>query len=182
MKKSGRPDLNRGPPAPKAGALPTCATPRLLDMHFGPLHFVFSHGVPVGARSQSLARLTSRRIRARTKRPQLLWRAARKIALSELPGPDQHSRRTTRRVAPPIESEDRRRGRLEPRREPDRGHDARDIRRAASPSSRRATSPTGSRKDSRSRYSLTSATSAWRRATPSSRRERGSTMPSSILT
>src|SRR5580700_6524006 len=25
---SGRPDLNRGPPAPKAGALPGCATPR----------------------------------------------------------------------------------------------------------------------------------------------------------
>jgi hypothetical protein len=28
---SGRADLNRGPPAPKAGALPGCATPRLLD-------------------------------------------------------------------------------------------------------------------------------------------------------
>jgi len=28
--KSGRPDSNRGPPAPKAGALPSCATPRLL--------------------------------------------------------------------------------------------------------------------------------------------------------
>src|SRR5579862_9037091 len=27
-KWSGRPDLNRGPPAPKAGALPGCATPR----------------------------------------------------------------------------------------------------------------------------------------------------------
>jgi hypothetical protein len=27
---SGRPDLNRGPPAPKAGALPGCATPRQL--------------------------------------------------------------------------------------------------------------------------------------------------------
>src|SRR6266852_702394 len=27
---SGRPDLNRGPPAPKAGALPGCATPRHL--------------------------------------------------------------------------------------------------------------------------------------------------------
>ncbi len=26
--KSGRPDSNRGPPAPKAGALPSCATPR----------------------------------------------------------------------------------------------------------------------------------------------------------
>ena len=26
---SGRPDLNRRPPAPKAGALPGCATPRL---------------------------------------------------------------------------------------------------------------------------------------------------------
>ena len=25
----GAPDLNRGPPAPKAGALPGCATPRL---------------------------------------------------------------------------------------------------------------------------------------------------------
>jgi hypothetical protein len=25
---SGRPDSNRGPPAPKAGALPDCATPR----------------------------------------------------------------------------------------------------------------------------------------------------------
>jgi hypothetical protein len=25
---SGRPDSNRGPPAPKAGALPGCATPR----------------------------------------------------------------------------------------------------------------------------------------------------------
>jgi hypothetical protein len=25
---SGRPDLNWGPPAPKAGALPGCATPR----------------------------------------------------------------------------------------------------------------------------------------------------------
>jgi hypothetical protein len=25
---SGRADLNRGPPAPKAGALPGCATPR----------------------------------------------------------------------------------------------------------------------------------------------------------
>ena len=29
-KWSGRPDLNRGPPAPKAGALPGCATPRQL--------------------------------------------------------------------------------------------------------------------------------------------------------
>src|SRR6202000_1181101 len=28
LQKSGRPDLNRGPPAPKAGALPGCATPR----------------------------------------------------------------------------------------------------------------------------------------------------------
>ena len=28
---SGRPDLNRGPPAPKAGALPSCATPRCFD-------------------------------------------------------------------------------------------------------------------------------------------------------
>src|SRR5215469_18131518 len=28
---SGRPDLNRGPPAPKAGALPGCATPRHED-------------------------------------------------------------------------------------------------------------------------------------------------------
>ena len=28
---SGRADLNRGPPAPKAGALPGCATPRLLN-------------------------------------------------------------------------------------------------------------------------------------------------------
>src|SRR5471032_850041 len=28
LKWSGRPDLNRGPPAPKAGALPGCATPR----------------------------------------------------------------------------------------------------------------------------------------------------------
>lgn len=27
-RKSGRPDLNRRPPAPKAGALPDCATPR----------------------------------------------------------------------------------------------------------------------------------------------------------
>src|SRR5713101_2475982 len=27
---SGRPDSNRGPPAPKAGALPGCATPRQL--------------------------------------------------------------------------------------------------------------------------------------------------------
>ena len=26
--KSGRPDLNRGPPAPKAGAIPGYATPR----------------------------------------------------------------------------------------------------------------------------------------------------------
>ena len=26
--RSGRPDSNRGPPAPKAGALPGCATPR----------------------------------------------------------------------------------------------------------------------------------------------------------
>src|SRR5476649_1363876 len=29
FKISGRPDLNRGPPAPKAGALPSCATPRV---------------------------------------------------------------------------------------------------------------------------------------------------------
>src|ERR1700690_3461762 len=29
---SGRADLNRGPPAPKAGALPGCATPRLLSI------------------------------------------------------------------------------------------------------------------------------------------------------
>ncbi len=28
LMQSGRPDLNRGPPAPKAGALPGCATPR----------------------------------------------------------------------------------------------------------------------------------------------------------
>jgi hypothetical protein len=28
IRKSGRPDSNRGPPAPKAGALPACATPR----------------------------------------------------------------------------------------------------------------------------------------------------------
>ena len=28
---SGRPGSNRGPPAPKAGALPVCATPRLLS-------------------------------------------------------------------------------------------------------------------------------------------------------
>ena len=28
---SGRGDLNARPPAPKAGALPGCATPRLLD-------------------------------------------------------------------------------------------------------------------------------------------------------
>ena len=28
---SGRADLNRGPPAPKAGALPGCATPRPLN-------------------------------------------------------------------------------------------------------------------------------------------------------
>src|SRR5271154_3416083 len=28
MNWSGRPDSNRGPPAPKAGALPGCATPR----------------------------------------------------------------------------------------------------------------------------------------------------------
>ena len=28
---SGRPDLNRRPPAPKAGALPGCATPRLFQ-------------------------------------------------------------------------------------------------------------------------------------------------------
>ena len=27
-RRSGCPDLNRGPPAPKAGALPSCATPR----------------------------------------------------------------------------------------------------------------------------------------------------------
>src|SRR5215467_8680411 len=30
---SGRPDLNRGPPAPKAGALPGCATPRQ-ELHY----------------------------------------------------------------------------------------------------------------------------------------------------
>jgi hypothetical protein len=30
MKWSGRRDLNSGPPAPKAGALPGCATPRQL--------------------------------------------------------------------------------------------------------------------------------------------------------
>ena len=29
--KSGRRDLNPGPPAPEAGALPGCATPRLID-------------------------------------------------------------------------------------------------------------------------------------------------------
>jgi hypothetical protein len=28
IRESGRPDSNRGPPAPKAGALPNCATPR----------------------------------------------------------------------------------------------------------------------------------------------------------
>ena len=28
IRQSGRSDLNRGPPAPKAGALPNCATPR----------------------------------------------------------------------------------------------------------------------------------------------------------
>jgi hypothetical protein len=28
IRQSGRPDSNRGPPAPKAGALPGCATPR----------------------------------------------------------------------------------------------------------------------------------------------------------
>src|SRR5206468_11607990 len=30
---SGRPDLNRRPPAPKAGALPGCATPRRMSAH-----------------------------------------------------------------------------------------------------------------------------------------------------
>ncbi len=33
LHKSGRPDSNRGPPAPKAGALPSCATPRKLLCH-----------------------------------------------------------------------------------------------------------------------------------------------------
>jgi hypothetical protein len=33
--RSGRPDLNRGPPRPKRGALPGCATPRACD-HFSP--------------------------------------------------------------------------------------------------------------------------------------------------
>src|ERR1700682_6383609 len=41
-KWSGRPDSNRRPPAPKAGALPGCATPR----HRQPLDSTaFSHGI-----------------------------------------------------------------------------------------------------------------------------------------
>src|SRR4051812_26784227 len=34
--QSGRPDLNRRPPAPKAGALPGCATPRSAESSPGP--------------------------------------------------------------------------------------------------------------------------------------------------
>src|SRR3954451_7237779 len=33
---SGRGDSNPRPPAPKAGALPGCATPRLVDRWYGP--------------------------------------------------------------------------------------------------------------------------------------------------
>jgi hypothetical protein len=33
----GRPDLNRRPPAPKAGALPGCATPRHGTFEFTPI-------------------------------------------------------------------------------------------------------------------------------------------------
>ena len=36
-KWSGRPDLNRGPSAPKADALPSCATPRGLDASRDPM-------------------------------------------------------------------------------------------------------------------------------------------------
>ena len=37
LHQSGRPDSNRGPPAPKAGALPSCATPRKL-FRYNQLH------------------------------------------------------------------------------------------------------------------------------------------------
>ena len=37
LNQSGRPDSNRGPPAPKAGALPDCATPRK-SFHFYDLY------------------------------------------------------------------------------------------------------------------------------------------------
>ena len=39
---SGRPDLNRRPPAPKAGALPGCATPRQVGLRFYRIHFVIA--------------------------------------------------------------------------------------------------------------------------------------------
>jgi hypothetical protein len=43
-KWSGHPDLNWRPPAPKAGALPGCAMPRLNeDRHFSSIH----SGLPV---------------------------------------------------------------------------------------------------------------------------------------
>jgi hypothetical protein len=42
---SGRPDLNRRPPAPKAGALPGCATPR----HNEPLDYTLCNFKPESA-------------------------------------------------------------------------------------------------------------------------------------
>src|ERR1700732_3370754 len=38
---SGRPDLNRRPPAPKAGALPGCATPRQIAVDDSTAFFAF---------------------------------------------------------------------------------------------------------------------------------------------
>ena len=46
--ESGRPDLNRGPPAPKAGALPGCATPRgrasVITAGLAPVSFLLASG------------------------------------------------------------------------------------------------------------------------------------------
>src|SRR6266496_3956524 len=44
---SGRADLNRGPPAPRAGALPGCATPRQVDLDFSILRFYSVFGASV---------------------------------------------------------------------------------------------------------------------------------------
>ena len=41
---SGRPDLNRRPPAPKAGALPGCATPRQIAANDSTAFFDFLFG------------------------------------------------------------------------------------------------------------------------------------------
>ncbi len=50
--KSGRRDSNPGPPAPKAGALPDCATPRtasaiVLRLRFSSVHYDVQHSGPI---------------------------------------------------------------------------------------------------------------------------------------